>query len=76
MNKHVQVRNLKEATHRKLKQRAVSNGETITDYVKRLIEQDLKKPTWEQITRRLQRLEPLRLKETTAEMIRHERDSR
>ena len=76
MNKHVQIRNLPDQEHRKLKERAASRGVTITEYVKRLIENDLAKPDWEEIAARIGRLQPLELPETSAEMIRHERDSR
>ena len=44
MNKHVQIRNLAGAEHRKLKQRAAAKGLTITEYVKRLIAEDLSRP--------------------------------
>ncbi len=74
MNKHVQIRNVPASKHRKLKARAASKGMTITEYVKRLIESDLDKPTWDEIAERMKQLEPLELTETSAEMIRHERD--
>lgn len=76
MNKHVQIRNLPEAEHRKLKQRAAAQGMTITDYVKRLIEHDLRVATWQEFRTRMEALEPLELQETSASMVRHERDSR
>ena len=76
MNKHVQIRNLPEAEHRKLKQRAAAQGMTITDYVKRLIERDLTKPDWHDIAKRVQAMPPLELAESSAAMIRHVRDSR
>ena len=41
MNKFVQIRSLPEATHRKLKIKAAERGLSISDYVRRLIEQDL-----------------------------------
>jgi antitoxin FitA len=50
MNKHVQIRNLSEVKHRKLKARASMNGMTITDYVERLIDRDLQKPSWAEIS--------------------------
>ncbi len=75
MNKHVQIRNLPAATHKKLKVRAAEKGMTITDYVKRLIDHDLAKPDWSEIAARVRAMPPLELPETSAEMIRHERDS-
>ena len=76
MNKHVQIRNLPGPEHRKLKERAAARGVTITEYVKRLIANDLAKPSWDDIAQRIGKLEPLDLPETTAEMIRYERNSR
>jgi hypothetical protein len=74
MNKHVQIRNLAGVEHRKLKQRAAAQGLTITEYVKRLIAEDLSRPSWEEIAERLSKLDPLALPESTSEMIRVERD--
>ena len=76
MNKHVQIRNLPEAQHRKLKQRAAAEGMTITDYVKKLIETDLRMLSWDEFRARMASQAPVELPETTAEMIRRERDSR
>lgn len=76
MNKHVQIRDLPEATHRRLKIRAATENLSMTDYVKRLIERDLERPSWEDIEARMKSLPPLALPESTADMIRRERDSR
>lgn len=76
MDKHVQIRSLAEPVHRKLKARAAERGMTISDYVKRLIDFDLAKPSWEEIERRVKALPPLKLPQSSASMIRHERDSR
>jgi antitoxin FitA len=75
MNKHVQIRNLTEAKHRKLKGRAAERGMSISDYVKQLIDYDLEKLSWEEIARRVKSLPPIELPESSAEMIRRERDS-
>lgn len=76
MNKHLQIRHLDEATHRKLKMRATAEGLSMSDYLKRLIARDLDRPGWEEIAARLDALPPVALSETTAEMIRRERDRR
>jgi hypothetical protein len=62
--------------HRKLKARAAEDGVSMSEYLKRLIERDLTRPNWASLKARMAALEPLDLPETTAEMIRHERDSR
>lgn len=76
MNKHVQIREIPEETHRKLKARAASEGLSMSDYLKRLIERDLKRPRWDEIDARMRKMGPIDLPESTAAMIRRERDSR
>ncbi|MFZ5619261.1 MAG: FitA-like ribbon-helix-helix domain-containing protein [Pseudomonadota bacterium] len=76
MNKHVQIRSIPEATHRKLKVRASREGLSMSDYLKRLIDTDLERPSWDDMVRRMRALEPISLPETTAKMVRRERDSR
>lgn len=76
MNKHVQIRNIPESEHRKLKLRAASRGLTITDYVRRLIENDLNCPTLHEMAERLRRLPPVNLEPPPEDLIREDRDSR
>lgn len=74
MNKHVQIRNLPDAEHRKLKERAAAKGLTITDYVKRLIERELAKPSMEELYERLKTRKSVHLSPNAAEVIRQDRD--
>ena len=76
MNKHVQIREIPEETHRKLKARAASEGLSMSDYIKRLIARDLKRPRWDEIDARMRKMGLIDLPETTAAIIRRERDSR
>ncbi|MEO0982277.1 MAG: hypothetical protein AAFX03_06460 [Pseudomonadota bacterium] len=76
MNKHIQIREIPEETHRKLKARAAEEGLSMSDYLKRLIERDLKRPRWDEIKARMANMPSVELPESTAEMIRRERDSR
>lgn len=76
MNKHVQIREIPEKTHRKLKMRAAAEGLSMSDYLKRLIERDLSRPSWDEIEARMNKMAPLTLSEPAAEMVRRERDSR
>ena len=76
MNKHVQIRNLPEAKHRKLKARAASRGMTITDYVKNLLDRDLNRPTNAEIVERLRKLPPVTGDFDTVKSVREDRDSR
>jgi antitoxin FitA len=76
MNKMIQIRNVSEKTHRKLKVRAAAQGLTISNYLTKLIERDLSRPSREEVFDRLQSREPVRLSKSAAELIRQERDSR
>ena len=76
MSKHVQIRELPEEVHRKLKMRAAAEGLSMSDYLKRLIERDLKRPNWDEIEGRMAQMRPVTLIESAADMVRHERDSR
>lgn len=76
MNKHLQIRELPEATHRQLKVRASREGLSMSEYVRRLIERDLERPGWDDMVRRMRELEPVALAESSADIIRRERDSR
>jgi antitoxin FitA len=76
MNKHVQIRNLQEAKHRKLKSRAAECGMTITDYVERLIDRDLERPTMAEIIKRAKGLSQIDIGTSAVDFVREDRDSR
>jgi antitoxin FitA len=76
MNKHIQIRNVDAATHRNLKIRAAQKDLSISDYVRRLVEYDLKKPTFAEMAERLKKLPPVSSTDEIVEMIRQDRDSR
>lgn len=76
MNKHVQIREISEKTHRKLKMRAAAEGLSMSDYVKRLIDRDLARPSWDDMVKRMRALEPVALSVSAADVIRRERDAR
>jgi antitoxin FitA len=76
MNKHVQIRNLPGVTHRKLKARAADQGMTITDYVKRLVDKDLDRPTMTELVARAKKLSQVNIGTSSVDYIRDDRDSR
>jgi antitoxin FitA len=76
MNTHIQIRNVSDSLHRKLKARAAEKNMTMTDYVKQLIEREIQKPTLAEMTERLRKLPPVVTSESAAEIIRRDRDSR
>jgi antitoxin FitA len=76
MNTHIQIRNVPDSLHRKLKARAAEKNMTMTDYVKQLLEREIQKPTLAEMTERLRKLPPVITSESAAEIIRRDRDSR
>jgi hypothetical protein len=76
MNKMLQVRSLPAASHRRLKARAALEGMTLSDYVKRLIERDLQKPSMKEWLARLGRRSKVHLDPPPEDVIREDRDSR
>ena len=76
MNKHIQIREIPEETHRKLKARAAAEGMSMSDYLKRLIDQDLRRPDWASIKRRRDEMDLVDLGDDAVRIIREERDSR
>jgi plasmid stability protein len=76
MSVMVQIRNVPDELHRKLKARATLAGMSISEYLLREMERSLEKPTREELLERLrsrQRVEPT---ESVAEAVMAERESR
>ena len=73
MNKHIQIREIPEATHQALKARAAAEGMSMSDYLKRLIEQDLKWPDWASVRARRARTGLIDLGDDAVRMVREER---
>lgn len=76
MAKLIQVRDVPEETHRRLKARAAEEGRTLSDYVRRELVETAARPTHAEIFDRLRSMEPIALEESPAEIIRAERDAR
>jgi antitoxin FitA len=75
MSRMVQIRNVPDALHRKLKVRAAGAGQTLSDYLLAELERLAARPTREQMLARLHRRKRVTLKTPAAEIIREERDS-
>ncbi len=72
----VQIRNVPEEVHRRLKARAAIEGMSMSDYVLREVRKALDRPTRQEIIARL-RARPVRtVRRSAGEVIRAERDSR
>ena len=72
----VQIRNVPDELHRKLKSRAASSGMSISEYLLREIERSLQRPTREELLQRLQSLEPVEPREPVAQAVAAEREGR
>jgi plasmid stability protein len=75
MSKMVQVRNVPEGLHRKLKVRAAGSGQTLSDYLLAELERLAARPTRDEMLARLHGRGRVTLKTPAARVIREERDS-
>lgn len=72
----VQIRNVPEELHRRLKARAAIEGLSMSEYVLREVRKAVERPSRQEMLQRL-RVEPVRrLRRRAADVIRRERDSR
>lgn len=76
MSKMVQIRNVPDAMHRKLKARAAMAGLALSDYVRLELARALEKPTREELLARLATSSSVVLKPSAAVLVRAERESR
>ena len=76
MSKMIQLRNVPDALHRKLKARAASEGLSLSDYLIREAKRIADRPTMAEIRARLDALPVLELSPSPTEIIREERDRR
>ncbi|MBX3485692.1 hypothetical protein [Phenylobacterium sp.] len=72
----IQVRNVPEELHRRLKARAAMVGLSLSDMLLREMKAVADRPTLEEMRARLAALPPVVISETSAEAVRAERDSR
>ncbi|HRC85954.1 MAG TPA: hypothetical protein PK413_10130 [Thermoanaerobaculia bacterium] len=73
MSKMVQLRNVPDDLHRKLKARAALAGMSLSDYLIAEVRRLAERPTAEELVSRLAALEPVDLGAPSAELIRRER---
>jgi antitoxin FitA len=72
----VQIRNVPEEFHRRLKARAATEGMSMSDYILRELGKALDRPTRQEVLDRLRERPDRRLKRPAAVVIRTERDAR
>jgi plasmid stability protein len=75
MSKMIQIRNVPDAVHRKIKARAAESGKTLSDYLLAEIERLAALPTREEMLARLHARPRAKLRTPAAEIIRRERES-
>ncbi|MBL0899742.1 MAG: hypothetical protein IBJ17_13720 [Reyranella sp.] len=76
MSAMIQIRNVPDALHRRLKSRAALAGMSLSDYLLQQIREVAEQPTIEELRARLARRRPVTLSIDTADAVRAERDSR
>ena len=76
MSKMIQLRNVPDALHRRLKARAAMAGMSLSDYLLSEIREIAEKPTLAEFRERLGRREPVELQLDIARIVREERDAR
>jgi antitoxin FitA len=75
MSRMVQIRNVPDMLHRKLKARAAGSGQTLSDYLLAELERLAARPTREEMLAKLHSRKRVTLKTPAAAVIREERDS-
>jgi plasmid stability protein len=75
MSKMIQIRNVPDDLHRKLKARAAEAGMTLSDYLLQQLERSAVYPTPAELLRRLREQEAVALDEDPVAIIRRHRDA-
>jgi len=76
MSTMIQIRNVPDTLHRRLKSRAALAGMSLSDYLLHQIREVAERPTIEEMRARLARRSAVTLPVDTADAVRAERDSR
>jgi antitoxin FitA len=76
MSKMIQLRNVPDALHRRLKARAAMAGMSLSDYLLSEIKEVAERPTLAEFRERLHTRESINASIDTARLVREERDSR
>jgi plasmid stability protein len=72
----VQIRNVPDGLHRRLKARAATAGMSLSEYLLGELRRVAETPTREELLERLRGRAPVELPESAAEAVRAERDAR
>jgi len=74
MSKMIQIRNVPDYLHKKLKARAAIEGMSLSDYLMAEIRRSAETPTLKELRERLSKRTPVIPRVPPAEAVRHERD--
>lgn len=74
MSKMIQIRNVPDSLHRKLKARAALEGMSLSDYLLAEIRRSAERPAMGELLERLRQRTPIALDVPPAEAVRDERD--
>ena len=74
MNKMIQIRNVPEVLHRKLKSRAALNGQALSDYLLFELKRSAERPTLQELEERLKERSVVKPGIAPADAVRRERD--
>lgn len=74
--KALQIRNVPDDVHRRLKARAALEGRSLSEFALAELRRSLERPTRAELLHRLQAREPVSAGETAADAVRAERDAR
>jgi plasmid stability protein len=72
----IQLRNVPDELHRKLKARAAAEGMSLSAYVLRDVARNAELPTMREWVEKVKKLKPIKTRESSAEVIRAMRDGR
>ena len=72
----IQVRNVPEEVHRKLKARAARAGMSLSAYALAELQSGLERPTTDELMQRLRSREPVSARTRPADLIREQRERR
>lgn len=71
----VQIRDVPEDVHRKLKSRAAASGQSLTEYLRGILVASTSRPTPEELSARIEARGPIELDEPSEVTIRRMRDA-
>lgn len=74
--KMVQIRNVPDDLHRRLKARAALEGTSLSEYALSELRRALERPTRQELIERVRGRDAATVRETAAEAVRSERDAR